>query len=97
LAASPDINVYFLNAHTSFTAADVAAIKVSFYFCHITMFKLDERLHCIWESTNRSNFFQTFVKNGGGLLVAGQAWAWAYYSGEWSDKVQFANGYPGNK
>jgi hypothetical protein len=41
--------------------------------------------------------FQTFVKNGGGLLVAGQAWAWAYYSGEWSSKVQFANGYPGNK
>jgi hypothetical protein len=38
LAASPDINVYFLNAHTSFTAADVAAIKVSFYFIHITMY-----------------------------------------------------------
>ena len=38
LAASPDINVYFLNAHTSFTAADVAAIKVSFYFGHNTMY-----------------------------------------------------------
>ena len=38
-----------------------------------------------------------FVEKGGGLLIGGQAWSWRHYSGLWSDHVQFANGFPGNK
>ena len=38
---------------------------------------------------------KTFVQNGGGLLVAGQAWAWAQ-SGL-SSTVTYANGFGGNK
>jgi hypothetical protein len=40
-------------------------------------------------------FSQDFVKNGGGLIVAGQAWYWSYNG--FSNTVHYANGYPGNK
>jgi uncharacterized membrane protein len=41
------------------------------------------------------SFKQNYVKNGGGLLVAGQAWYWS--ENGITDKVHYANGYPGNK
>jgi len=41
-------------------------------------------------STNKS-----YVQNGGGLVVAGEAWQWAT-SGV-TVNVTYANGYPGNK
>jgi len=39
--------------------------------------------------------FQKYVESGGGIIIAGQAWYWGY-SGI-TNKVTYANGFPGNK
>ncbi len=37
----------------------------------------------------------TFVENGGGLIISGQAWSWIKYSND--GELPYSVGFPGNK